>query len=76
MPFGIALVTTYSDRATVDSVGHGVMFHIDNDYSVGVTDHGGDTGVFVTIDLLKFIQGKEKRFNAYRSKVKEYCSGC
>ena len=69
VPLGLSLVTTYSDRASVDDVGYGVMLHIDNDYSIGVTDHDGDTGVFVTIDLLKLIQGKEKRFKKYKKKA-------
>lgn len=76
VPLGISLVTTYSDRALVNDVGNGVMIHINNEYSIGVTDHDGDTSVFVTIDLLKLIQGKEKRVNEYKKVVEEYCTRC
>lgn len=76
VPLGISLVTSYSDRSSVNDVGYGVMIHINNDYSIGVTDHDGDTGIFATIDLLKLIQGKEKRVNAYKNKVEQYCTNC
>ena len=44
------------------------MFHINNDYSVGVADHDGDMGVFVMIDLLNSF--KEKKNDSTHIKIR------
>jgi hypothetical protein len=69
IPLGVSLVSIYADRSTVNDVGHGVMFHFDNKYSVGVSDHDGDTGIFVTMDLLKLFMDKKKNIVTYREKI-------
>ncbi|WP_156168074.1 hypothetical protein [Vibrio coralliirubri] len=56
---GASIVSTYSDRAGVDDFGHGVMLHINNSYSLGVTTRDGDIGYFVTVDLLKIFEDKK-----------------
>ncbi len=70
-PIGISLASIYSDRATVDDDGHGIMIHIDNSISIGWVDHGGDDGVFVTVDFLNLFAKKKQRWNDYRDKIKE-----
>lgn len=60
--WGGSLISTFSDRAGTRSTGHGVMLHYDHVYSFGVTRHGSDTGIFVSIDLQKMIMDKQKQF--------------
>jgi len=72
LPLGISLVTLYSDRASVDDVGHGLMFHVDNNYSIGVTKHDDEAGIFITVDLLKLFEDKQSNYKRQVSKVKEY----
>lgn len=65
---GASLIVNYSDRAGVEDVGWGAMFHIDNSYSFGITVHDFDdqnVGFFVTADLLKLFQDKKTSFRQY-----------
>jgi len=64
-PFGASLTTTYSDRAEVEDQGIGFMLHFNNSLSVGITDHGGDKGWFVTLDVLSLFSQKKQRWNDY-----------
>ena len=56
--FGWSVLASYSDRANVDDLGWGAMFHINHVYSFGVTfrdsDAGTSAGYFMSIDLLRF----------------------
>ena len=61
-PFGISLASVYSDRASVDEVGHGIMFHFNNSLTVGWADHDGDDGYYVTVDVLSLMAEKKKRW--------------
>lgn len=72
VPLGVSLVTTHSDRASVDDSGLGLMFHVFNKYSLGFTKRDDDTSFFVTIDLWGFFQGKKERLEYYKNKVNEY----
>lgn len=72
VPLGVSVVTTHSDRASVDDSGLGLMFHVNNNYSFGFTMRDGDTSVFFTIDLWELFQGKQKRFEYYKNKVETY----
>ncbi|MCP4325415.1 MAG: hypothetical protein GY787_26935 [Alteromonadales bacterium] len=72
LPLGVSLVSLYSDRVTVDDVGHGLMFHIDNNYSIGVTKHDDETGIFITVDLLKLFEEKQSNYKRHVSKIKGY----
>lgn len=64
---GVSLTLNYADRAGVKSSGYGLMFHIENKYSIGVTKHGDDNGIFVTVDLLKFFQDKKETLKRFRN---------
>ncbi len=68
-PFGISLVSVYSDRVEVEEVGHGLMFHFGNSMSIGVTDHDGDTGVAVTVDVLSLMAKKKQHWESYKKKL-------
>jgi len=70
-PFGVSLASIYSDRAGVDDSGHGVMFTFNNSFSIGWADHGGDNGVYVTVDFLNLFAEKKARWNDYRDKIQE-----
>ncbi len=72
LPLGVSLVTLYSDRASVDDVGHGLMFHVDNNYSIGVTKHDDEAGIFITVDLLKLFEDKQSNYKRQVSKIKGY----
>ena len=69
-PLGISIISTYADRAGTKDVGHGLMFHYDHVYSLGVTRHGDDTGVFLSIDLQKLFTDKAAKLAEVKQKFK------
>ncbi len=69
-PLGISIISTYADRAGTKDVGHGLMFHYDHVYSLGVTRHGDDTGVFLSIDLQKLFTDKASKLAEVKQKFK------
>ncbi len=71
-PFGVSLSSLYSDRQNIDDIGHGIMFHFDNRYSLGWASHGGDNGIYISIDLLDSIQNKKSQWNKYKTQINEY----
>lgn len=68
---GASLIVNYADRNGIDDHGWGLMFHVENSYSFGVTKHGGETGVFITVDLLKLFQDKKSAFKQYEDKFRK-----
>jgi hypothetical protein len=68
-PIGISLASTYSDRVSVDDIGHGLMFHFDNSFSVGWADRDGDAGIYVTVDFLNLMTKRKQRWEDYREKI-------
>lgn len=72
-PFGVSAVVTFSDRAGVDDVAYGAMFHVLNSYSFGVTARGsGEVGVFLTADLLKVFSDKKSEVEYWGKKIDDY----
>ena len=77
---GWSVLASYSDRANVDNLGWGAMFHINHVYSFGVTwrdsDVGTSTGYFVSVDLLRFFgdwtDQQKARFNRVKQQVEEH----
>jgi len=67
VPSGASVLAVYSDRTDVDDVGYGVALHLLSNYTVGYTNHGGEDGVFVSVDLIKLFQDKKKVFESYKS---------
>ena len=65
VPFGFSVTSTYMDRADLDDVGHGVMLHFYNHYSIGWSDHGDKNAVYFSLDLLKLFQGKKQQYASY-----------
>lgn len=68
MPFGISIISTYSDRAGTKDLGHGLMLHYDHVYSLGVTRHGDDTGIFLSVDLQKLFTDKASKLAEVKQK--------
>lgn len=58
VPSGGSLIALYSDRREVEDWGYGAALHFANAYTVGVSRHSGDTGVFLTVDLLKLVENR------------------
>lgn len=68
-PYGASITAVYSDRADVDDLGVGLMFHVNNSYSFGVTKRDDETGYFISIDLLKFFESKQQNLRAMKEQV-------
>lgn len=60
--WGGSLVSSVSDRAGTTSMGHGFVIHYKHVYSFGVTRHGGDTGIFVSMDVQKLLMNKQEKY--------------
>lgn len=67
---GLSFVASFADRAGVEDFGGGAVVTFENIYSVGVTQYGGDTGYFLSLDLANLWRDKYKpRWDEYKSKV-------
>ncbi|PMG27802.1 hypothetical protein BCU94_18785 [Shewanella sp. 10N.286.52.C2] len=67
MPSGGSVLAVYSDRADIDDVGYGLALHFQSNYTIGYTNHDGEDGVFISVDLIKLFQDKNKVFDSYKS---------
>lgn len=72
MPFGLSIVSVYSDKAGTEDMGHGLMLHLYNAYSLGVVDRDGETGIFVTLDLMKALESKQAKVEKWKKKAEKY----
>lgn len=64
-PSGASVIAVYADRQGIDDWGYGVAVHFGGKYTMGVVDHGGETGVFVSIDFIKLFQDNDNVKKAY-----------
>lgn len=70
---GISAISTYSDRAGTQDFGHGIMVHIENQYSLGATwRSGGDMGFFISVDLLKAFEDTKSSVEGWQEKADKY----
>lgn len=67
VPSGASVLAVYSDRSEVNDVGYGVALHFLSNYTIGYTNHGGEDGVFVSVDIIKLFQNKKNVFESYKS---------
>lgn len=65
LPLGISLTSVYVDRAAAENIGHGVMLHFDNRYSIGWARHDDEDSFYITIDLLKLFENKKRKYDRY-----------
>lgn len=56
VPSGGAFSVVYSDRQSTDNWGYGISAYFAGKYTLGVSRRDGDTGVYVSLDLLKLFQ--------------------
>ena len=67
IPWGVSLASVYSDRAEGKSVGHGLMFHVYNDFSLGFAHRGnGDNSFYINIAFMDWFGETQKKYNAYK----------
>jgi hypothetical protein len=69
-PLGVSIVSTLSDRAGTDDLGHGLLFHYKHTYSLGVTWREGDVGIFASFDLGKYLLDRKSQLESAREKFK------
>lgn len=67
IPSGASVLAVYSDRADIKDTGYGVALHFLSDYTVGYTNHDGEDGFFVSVDVIKLFQDKKNAFESYKS---------
>jgi hypothetical protein len=67
VPSGISALAVYSDRSNINDMGYGLALHFLSSYTIGYTNHGGEDGLTVSVDLIKIFQDKNKAFESYRS---------
>jgi hypothetical protein len=60
IPTGGSLIGVYTDRSGIDEIGYGIALHFRSVYSLGYARHDDDDGIFISMDLLKFLQDKRK----------------
>lgn len=65
LPSGGSLMATYSDRAAVDDWGYGVALHFANAYTLGASRRSGETGWFLSVDLLKLFEDQRSTLEAF-----------
>lgn len=65
VPSGGSIVMLYSDKATTDDVGMGVQLYFKSAYSIGYSNRGGDSGVFISFDLFKLFRDKRSELSAF-----------
>ncbi len=70
IPFGISLASVYSDRPGVDDIGHGIVLQIDNKYAIGYSYRDGDSGFYISMDLLKLFENPQEQAKRFRKEVK------
>lgn len=67
IPLGVSVMSTYADRENVESFRTGLVFHINNSYSLGVSRGSDNTyGVSVSMDFIKLFTSKEKTYDSFR----------
>jgi hypothetical protein len=69
VPFGVSIASVYADRPDFESVGHGLVIHLNNKYSLGWASRSGDNSFYLSLDLLKFIEDRQKQFVRYKENM-------
>ncbi|MGB5326892.1 MAG: hypothetical protein WBO58_01585 [Gammaproteobacteria bacterium] len=65
-PSGLSYGLVYKDRKDIEDWGHALSFYFKSKYVLGITDHDGERGYFVSIDLLELFKDKKKTFDTYK----------
>jgi hypothetical protein len=65
VPTGASYVLVYSDRAGLPDWANGVAVYFDSKYVLGATRRDGNTGYFISVDLLELYKDKKKTLDKY-----------
>jgi len=65
LPTGASYVLVYSDRAGLPDWANGVAVYFDSKYVLGATRRDGNTGYFISVDLLELYKDKKKTLDKY-----------
>ena len=66
VPFGMSIMSIYSDRTSESGADFGLMLYLDNSYSIGWVDRDTGDGIFFSMDLLKALTDKKEQLNKYK----------
>ncbi|MEO3677394.1 hypothetical protein ABGI61_00065 [Rheinheimera sp. FR7-31] len=67
-PFGVSITSVYADREFGNSVGHGLTFHVNNNFSFGFANRGnGENSIYVNVELMDWFGNKQKKIEKYKS---------
>lgn len=66
IPSGGALTAVYSDRPLIQDWGYGIALYFGDAYTIGATWHDSEQGIFISADLLKFLQDNKKVVDKFR----------
>ncbi|WP_445777027.1 hypothetical protein [Shewanella sp.] len=70
IPWGVSLASVYTDRDDGKSVGHGLMFHIYNNFSFGFANRGnGDNSFYINIEFMDWFGEKQEKYKSYKKKL-------
>lgn len=67
---GASYVLLYSDRPVIRDWANGVALHFGNKYTVGATRRSGETGFFLSFDVLELFKDKKALMERYIGSVK------
>jgi hypothetical protein len=65
LPTGASYVLVYSDRAGLRDWANGVAVYFSSKYTLGATRRNGETGIFISVDLLELFKDKKKTLDDY-----------
>lgn len=66
IPWGISITSVYADRQDGKSIGHGLMFHVNNTLSFGFANRGsGENSIYVSIELMDWFGDKKDKYKSY-----------
>jgi hypothetical protein len=65
VPTGASYVLVYSDRAGLPDWANGIAVYFDSKYVLGATRRDGNTGYFISVDLLELYKDKKKTLDKY-----------
>lgn len=79
MPLGVSIASVYTDREGVDSIGHGLMFHINNSFTVGYVDRDQGSSIFFNIEFNQWwgeteTKGSNKKYKSALNKTDDFFS--
>ena len=66
VPLGVSFTSLYADRKSGKSISHGLMLHVNNSFSFGVTSRGGDASFFVNLELMDWFGKKQNKLKQYK----------